>query len=109
MAAALRYVALNPLRARLVRRAQDWPWSSAPAHLNAREDGVTLLRPVLNRFPRFADLLEGAELDALAAPLRRAETIGRPLGDETFMARLESALQRNLRARRRGPKPKGEE
>ncbi len=26
--AAVRYVALNPVRARLVRRAQDWPWSS---------------------------------------------------------------------------------
>lgn len=28
LVAALRYVALNPVRARLVARAQDWPWSS---------------------------------------------------------------------------------
>jgi putative transposase len=33
LAAALRYVALNPVRARLVGRAQDWRWSSATAHL----------------------------------------------------------------------------
>ena len=33
--AAARYVALNPVRARIVERAQDWPWSSARAHLAA--------------------------------------------------------------------------
>jgi putative transposase len=31
--AAVRYVALNPVRARLAARAQDWPWSSVGAHL----------------------------------------------------------------------------
>jgi putative transposase len=31
LAAALRYVALNPVRARLVERPQDWPWSSLQA------------------------------------------------------------------------------
>ena len=29
LAAAVRYVSLNPVRARLVARAQDWRWSSA--------------------------------------------------------------------------------
>ena len=109
LAAALRYVALNPVRARLVERAQDWCWSSARAHLNAREDGVTLIRPALDRFPRFAELLADAERDALVAPLRRSETIGRPLGDECFITRLELALKRNLRPLRRGPKPKSKE
>jgi putative transposase len=32
---AMRYVERNPLRAGLVRRAQDWPWSSARAHAGA--------------------------------------------------------------------------
>jgi hypothetical protein len=30
---ALRYVALNPVRARLVARAEDWAWSSTRAQL----------------------------------------------------------------------------
>src|SRR5713101_185763 len=51
LAAALRYVALNPVRARLVERAQDWRWSSVHAHLAAREDGGTNLAPVLGRYP----------------------------------------------------------
>lgn len=31
--AAARYVALNPVRAGLVKHARDWPWSSVRAHL----------------------------------------------------------------------------
>jgi putative transposase len=31
--AAARYVELNPVRAGLVAKAGDWPWSSAQAHL----------------------------------------------------------------------------
>ncbi len=38
--AAARYVALNPVRARLVARADDWRWSSARAHLQGRDDGL---------------------------------------------------------------------
>ena len=39
--AALRYVALNTVRARLVERAADWPWSSVPVRLGRiPADGV---------------------------------------------------------------------
>ena len=31
--AAFRYVALNPVKAKLVSKAEDWPWSSAGAHI----------------------------------------------------------------------------
>ena len=34
--AAVRYVSLNPVRARLVARAEDWPWSSVRASLRSR-------------------------------------------------------------------------
>ncbi len=34
--AAARYVTLNPVRAGLVVRAEDWPWSSVGAHLAGR-------------------------------------------------------------------------
>ena len=30
---AVRYVSLNPMRAKVVKRAEDWPWSSVSAHL----------------------------------------------------------------------------
>jgi putative transposase len=106
LAAALRYVSLNPVRARLVERAQDWRWSSTRAHLRGADDGLTALAPIKDRFPRFADLL-ATEPDAEAfARLRAAETIGRPLGDHAFLARIERLTARHLRPGRRGPKPK---
>jgi putative transposase len=109
LAAALRYVALNPVRARLVERAQDWRWSSARAHLRGKDDGVTALKPIRERFPHFADLL-GSEPEAgLFERLRAAESIGRPLGDDRFMARLERSTGRSLKPGKRGPKPSGGE
>ena len=47
--AAARYVALNPARARLVSRAQDWRWSSVRAHLDQRDDGLVNVAPLLDR------------------------------------------------------------
>ena len=105
LAAALRYVALNPVRARLVRRAQDWRWSSARAHLRGRDDGLTALQPVKDRFPRFADLLATDAAPEMFARLRAAESIGRPLGSDRFLTRLERSTGRTLKAGKRGPKP----
>ncbi len=50
LGAALRTVALNPVRARLVARGTDWPWSSVLARLGlVRDDHVTDTGPVLAR------------------------------------------------------------
>jgi putative transposase len=107
LAAAVRYVSLNPVRARLVERAEDWPWSSVRAHLSGRDDGVATVAPILERTGSFAAFLreafdEGAAFD----PLRRAETTGRPLGSDAWVKRLERDLGRPLAPRTRGPKPK---
>jgi len=107
LSAALRYVALNPVRARLVKRATDWRWSSVHAHLGrVADDGVTERAPVLERFPDFAGLIAAGEDEAMSARLRHAETIGRPAGDEPFLARLERRTGRVLKPGKRGPKPK---
>ncbi len=107
LAAAVRYVARNPVRAGLVKRAQDWPWSSARAHLEGRDDGITTLSPVRERFPRFEELIEAAPPPAVLERLRRAESIGRPLGGEVFISELEATTGRPLRPGKRGPKPAG--
>ena len=109
LAAALRYVSLNPVRARLVERAQDWRWSSTRAHLRGKDDGVTVLAPVRDRFPDFADLLACEPEADLFESLRAAESVGRPLGDERFLARLERKTGRILKPAKRGPKPSVEE
>jgi putative transposase len=108
LAAALRYVSLNPVRARLVERARDWRWSSTRAHLGGKDDGVTARAPVKERFPDFAGLLaDASDADAFAR-LRAAESIGRPLGDDRFISRIERLTARRLRPAKRGPKPREE-
>ena len=106
LAAAMRYVSLNPVRARLVKRARDWRWSSTRAHLTSKSDGLTALAPIRARFPRFADLLDAEPDIDLFDRLRAAETIGRPLGDDDFLCRIERDTKRHLRPGKRGPKPK---
>jgi len=106
LAPALRYVSLNPVRARLLSRAQDWRWSSTRAHLTGKDDGITARAPVHQRFPRFGDLLDQEPAPELYARLRVAASIGRPLGDDHFLARIEHLIGRKLRPSKRGPKPR---
>jgi putative transposase len=98
-------VSLDPVRARLVARAEDWRWSSTRAHLRGKDDGLTALAPVKDRVPRFADLLARAPETELFKRLRAAESIGRPLGDNDFLARIERRTGRLLKPGKRGPKP----
>ena len=105
LAAALRYVSLNPVRARLVARAQDWNWSSTRAHLRGRDDGVTAREAVKRIIPDFAALLAGAPEQESFDRLRAAESIGRPLGSDRFVARIERLTGRVLKPGKRGPKP----
>ena len=103
--AAIRYVALNPVRAGLVGRPEDWPWSSVRAHLAGRDDCAVTVAPVLERVGRF-DAFLGESFDAVSgyAPLRVSETTGRPVGSEDWIRQLEKAFVRPLAPRKRGPK-----
>jgi putative transposase len=105
LAAAVPYVALNPVRARLVPRAEDWRWSSVHAHLDpARCDGLTDTSPVAARFEDFRALLRAGEDEAASTALRRAETIGRPLGGAAFQKQIEATLGRSAAPKKRGRK-----
>jgi hypothetical protein len=46
---AARDVALNPVRARLVQRPQDWAWSSLRAHRAGRDDRLDNVAPLRER------------------------------------------------------------
>ena len=108
LACAARYVALNPVRARLAARAQDWPWSSARAHLCGRDDGVVRVAPLLERYGDFAAFLDAPRDGEEAAfkRLRQGETTGRPVGADAWLDHLERTHGRPLRPAKRGPKPK---
>src|ERR1700719_3713990 len=75
---AVSYVSLNPVRAQLVSRAEEWAWSSVRAHLAGEDDSLVSVRPVLDRWPTFRDLLP-EDCEEKFISLREAEDIGRPL------------------------------
>ena len=102
---AARYVTLNPVRAKLVERAEQWPWSSARAHLAGRDDLLADVRPLLDRIEDIAGFFEPEAADDPAyIALRKAEATGRPLGTQSFVADLETHLGRKLAPGRRGPR-----
>jgi putative transposase len=107
---ALRYVSLNPMRARIVQRPEDWQWSSVRAHLAAADDGLVKVAPALERVGDFAAFL-GEDFDeALSyAALRRAESVGRPVGSRAWLTDMEARTGRNLIPGKRGPKPRHEQ
>jgi putative transposase len=107
LAAALVYVAMNPVRARLTDTASGWRWSSVHAFLDpAIRDGVTDVEAVLERVPDLAERIAAGEDKVKSERLRKAESIGRPLGSAEFIARLERETGRRLMPGKSGPKPK---
>lgn len=106
LAAAARYVELNPVRARLSKRAEDWPWSSARAHLEGRDDDLCTAAPLNERYDDWPALLaSGLDGDDHKAIQRHALS-GRPLGPDTFLGRVETVLGRSIRHQKPGRKPK---
>jgi putative transposase len=103
--AAFRYVALNPVKAKLAATAADWPWSSTPAHLRRQDDGLVTVSPLLDRVDRFADFLEVPADPEQVAALTKGQTVGRPLMGDQELGELEKRLGRTLRPGKRGRPP----
>jgi len=104
--ACARYVEMNPVRARLAATAEDWPWSSARAHLAGRSDGLVDVKPLLDRAMDWRGLLDSALAQADYDAIRRGERTGRPLGAADFVEGLEERLGRRLSPQKPGRKPK---
>ena len=83
--AAVRYVLLNPVRARLVSRASEWPYSSVGAHLAGVDHALVSVQPLRDCVASFADWLDTDPDDPEFDAFRRNEWIGRPLGSRDFL------------------------
>jgi putative transposase len=107
LVSAFRYVALNPVRARLVERAENWRWSSTAAHLAGEDDAVVTVAPALERVGDFASFLGEPFDEAMSyAALRKAESVGRPVGSKEWLADMEARTGLTLAPQKRGPKPR---
>ena len=104
---ALRYVDLNPVRARLVERAEDYRWSSARAHLTGIDPGglvdLDAWRDICLDGDWAGELAERGDADgAWAESVRAATRAGKPLGEKKFVEKLAAASAADLELRPRG-------
>jgi len=103
--AAVRYVERNPVRARMVRLAWRYPWSSAAAHCGEPVNDA-MIDPTRwrdrYRPNEWRKILQQPDDELFVERLRRQSFNGRPLASDRWIARLEARL--NLRLR---PNPVG--
>jgi putative transposase len=98
-----RYVERNPLRADLVRTAEEWRWGS----LWRRVHGNAALRVLLSDWPvapprAWVRLVNEPQTQAELAGLRDALQRGRPYGDESWLQRMVARLGLEMTLRPRG-------
>jgi putative transposase len=99
--AAFRYVALNPVEAKLSKTAADWPWSSRPADFRRDDDGLVTVSRLLDRVENLAKFLAMEPDPELEAALLKGRSIGRPLMNDQELLALELRLGRPIRPGKR--------
>jgi len=109
-----RYVERNPLRAKLVKRAEQWRWSSLWQRLQRTQLAWLSDWPVA--VPgRWTEHVNGAETESELAALRRSVVRGAPYGDGVWQQQtaealgLQSALRSRGRPRQAKPNLRGKE
>ncbi|TDU28190.1 putative transposase [Panacagrimonas perspica] len=111
--ACMAYIDLNPVRAGLVRRPEEHPWSSHGHYRGIRSDKLVTAPPVywqlgntpFEREARYGDLVEQGLAPDLEQALTEATLKGWALGDETFLAELGTKTARRLGKVRPGRRP----
>ena len=105
---AARYIELNPVKAKLVDRPEDYTWSSARAHLFLSKDTFINSPALLRHIPEWKRFLEEEITKIHVDLLEKHERSGRPLGTVTFLRHLEKIKGIPLVPKKPGPKPKNE-
>src|SRR5262245_52257356 len=100
---ATRYVERNPVRAGIVKRAEDYEWSSARAHVYGVDDSlVDPGLPIVGRVGDWSGWLAAEDLESELEPIRKATRRDYIFGEEAFISHLVEKLGRRLRPKTRG-------
>ena len=104
-----RYVEGNPLRARLVKRAEQWRWSSLHARVH-RSELVTVREWPVNRPRNWTSIVNELLPRDELTDLRESVNRGKPFGSESWVQKTakQLGLQSTLRPRGRPRKQKKE-
>lgn len=103
-----RYVERNALRAKLVRRAEDWRWGSLYRWLKGSADQRSLLSAwPLPRQAGWVDHVNAPQTEAEVAAMQRSMERGSPLGSASWTNRAIRRLDLESTVRPRGRPKKG--
>ncbi len=102
----LRYVERNPVRARMVRKAENYQWSSARGHCGLATDDLLHTSPRwrkdLDDISDWSKWLAQPDTEEALLILRRNAMMGLPCGSEGFLKKLERQAGRNLHFKPQG-------
>lgn len=101
--AAMRYVENNPVRAHLVKKAENYRWSSAYGHVRGKKDTVLVDDCyMVEKIKDWSAYLREKEDIVLVEDIRQSTKTGRPCGDDGFVIKMEKLLERKLTALPKG-------
>ena len=106
--AVLRYVERNPLRAKLVSRAEDWRWGSLRRRVHGTDEERGLLaEPPVALGRAWTAHVNQPQTQAELAALRESLQRGRPFGDSDWQRKVAEplGLTHTFRPRGRPRKP----
>jgi putative transposase len=99
----VRFIENNPVRMKIVERAEDYPWSSARSHVSGKQDPVLSDGCFLtNEISDWCSYLACRGEEAVVGRVRERLKTGRPAGDAAFVHKLEEIVGRKLMALPRG-------
>ena len=102
--AAVAYVELNPVRAKVCAQAWDYRWSSARFPVGLRKfDALVSRRDLHGVESHWRSHLRGEQEHTDF--LRKKTRTGRPCGDVSYVRKIESRTGRDLTPRKPGPRP----
>lgn len=106
--AVARYIEQNPVMARMAKQPEDYPYSSAKAHLCGSHDGV-LGETLFEAWQRrgYIEFMRQNIREEELCLIRNRTRDGRPLGSENFILKMERKLDRIFKTKPRG-RPKKE-
>ena len=105
-----RYIDLNPVRAKLVTQAGDYPWSSYQHHVGIKSDPLitdhglywALGNTPFEREAAYRRLIEEGLDEQEVRMLSEATLKGWALGSDQFKSGLERQVRRRVQPSRRG-------
>ncbi len=100
---AIKYVEMNPVKAKLKKKAEDYEYSSAHSHIHKTQNEILDHFYLLDEITEWQKYLNSDEPKEVTEAMKNSEATGRPLGSEKFLKDMEILSGRTLIKKKPGP------